>query len=325
MSVSFARPSFFSTPRASARPAPRWSLSTIASVLALAALAVTAFLTPGFTSLPSLIALTGAISLIGCIAVGMTFITLSGNIMSFSLGATCAATAILVSAASAHGLAPAALAALAFAMALVTAQGLLIGCFRANPLIVSIASLGLILGAAQFLVGGQSVYADTGKLAPLNGRIAGVPVPALVFMAAVAVGELVLRFTRFGQNVILVGSNPEAATVAGLKTWRTVAGCYAMAGLFTGLSGVLIAARFGSGSMEFGAGYDYSAISAVLVGGTAIGGGQGSVLRTMVGVVVIAVLQSLLLLHGFEAQYQHLLIGLIVLGVILLRAKGRGA
>jgi ribose/xylose/arabinose/galactoside ABC-type transport system permease subunit len=98
-----------------------------------------------------------------------------------------------------------------------------------------------------------------------------------------------------------------------------------MAGLFTGLSGILIAARFGSGSMEFGVGYDYSAISAVLVGGTAIGGGQGSVLRTMVGVVVIAVLQSLLLLHGFEIQYQYLLIGLIVLGAILLRAKGRAA
>lgn len=307
-------------------PSPsKVSLSTLASMMAFAVLAVAALLTPGFTSLPSLIALTGTISLIGCIAVGMTFITLSGNIMSFSLGATCAATAMVVSAVSPHGLVPAVMAGMAFAVALATAQGLLIGWFRANPLIISIAFLSLMLGVAQLLVGGQSIYADASGMAPLNRRIGGVPVAALVFVGAVAAGELVLRFTRFGHNVILVGSNLEAATVAGLRTWRTVAGCYMAAGLFTGLSGVLIAARFGSGSMEFGVGYDYSAISAVLVGGTAIAGGQGSVLRTMAGVVMIAVLQSLLLLHGFEVHYQYLLTGLIVLGVILLQAKGRRA
>jgi ribose/xylose/arabinose/galactoside ABC-type transport system permease subunit len=304
---------------------PRVSGSTLVSGAALLALLIVAALTPGFTSLPSLIALTGAISLIGCIAIGMTFITLSGNIMSFSLGATCAATAMVVAHASSLGMLPAAALGTVFAMALVAVQGLIIGCFRANPLIVSIASLSLMLGIAQFFVGGQTIYAEGEALAVFKQRVFGIPVPAMVFLLAVVAGELILRWTRFGQNVVLVGSNINAATVAGLKTWRTVTGCYLMAGLFTGLSGILIAARFGSGSMEFGAGYDYSAISAVLVGGTAIGGGQGSVLRTMVGVVVIAVLQSLLLLHGFEIQYQYLLIGLIVLGAILLRAKGRAA
>jgi ribose/xylose/arabinose/galactoside ABC-type transport system permease subunit len=325
MSASSAPASVYSA-AAGVSPTPlKLSLSTMASMVAFAILAVTALLTPGFTSVPSLIALTGAISLIGCIAVGMTFITLSGNIMSFSLGATCAATAMVVSALSAHGLVPAVTAGMAFAMVLATAQGLLIGLVRANPLIISIAFLSLMLGVAQLLVGGQSIYADAQNMAPLNRRIWQVPVAALVFVGAVVAGELILRSTRFGHNVILVGSNLQAATVAGLRTWRTVAGCYLAAGFFSGLSGVLIAARFGSGSMEFGVGYDYSAISAVLVGGTAIAGGQGSVLRTMAGVVMIAVLQSLLLLHGFESHHQHLLTGLIVLGVILLQAKGRRA
>ena len=309
-----------------ARPTPqRLSASATVSGAALILLLIAALLTPGFTSRPSLIALTGTISLIGCIAVGMTFITLSGNIMSFSLGATCAVAAMIVSHLSSLGLLPAVAAGLVCAMAILAVQGLIIGCFRANPLIVSIAFLSLLLGSAQFAAGGKSIYVTGDALDFFKERVLGMPVPAIVFMLAVIAGELILRYTRFGQNVVLVGSNPNAAIVAGLKTWRTVAGCYLVAGLFTGLSGVLIAARFGSGSMEFGAGYDYNAISAVLVGGTAIGGGRGSVLRTMIGVVVIAVLQSLLLLHGFDIQYQYLLIGLIVLGAILLQSKGRAA
>jgi ribose/xylose/arabinose/galactoside ABC-type transport system permease subunit len=296
-----------------------WSISGAA----LLALLVAALATPGFISLPSLIALTGTISIIGCIAVGMTFITLSGNIMSFSLGATCAVTAMVVSYVSTQGLVPALAAGIAFAMLVVGVQGLIIGCFRANPLIVSIAALSLILGATQFVAGGATIYADSAAIAVFKLRIFGIPVAAVVFLLAVAGGETILRCTRFGQNLIFIGSNLNAATVAGLRTWRTVTGCYLMAGLFTGLSGILVATRYGSGSMEFGGGYDYSAISAVLVGGTAIGGGQGSVLRTMLGVVVIAVLQSLLLLHGFETQYQYLLTGLIVLGAILLQARGR--
>ncbi|MDB5794591.1 MAG: hypothetical protein JWR25_970 [Noviherbaspirillum sp.] len=320
-------PSFLSASRfGGSRAQPiRVSLSAAASGAALLGLLVVAWLTPGFTSLPSLIALTGTISLIGCIAIGMTFITLSGNVMAFSLGATCAASAMIVSWISASGLAAAVAAGIVFSTMLVGLQGLIIGCFRANPLIVSIAFLSLILGAAQFFVGGESIYADNAAMSPLKLPVFGVPVAAVVFVLAAIAGELVLRYTRFGQHVIFVGSNPDAATAAGLRTWRTVAACYASAGLFTGLSGVLIAARFGSGSMEFGVGYDYSAIAAVLVGGTAIGGGHGSVLRTVLGVTVIAVLQSLLLLHGFDTQYQYLLTGIIVLGAILLQAKGRAS
>lgn len=300
-----------------------FSASTVVVAVALICLAVLATLTPGFGSLPNLIALSGTISLIGCIAVGMTFVTLSGNIMSFSLGATCAATAMIVSHLSGLGLLMSIFAGIVFSMFVTGMQGWIIGYFRANPLIVSIAFLSLLLGIAQLVSNGQSIYVVGDSLDVFKQRVASVPVPAVVFVLVVVLGEAILRLTRFGQNVILVGSNQNAAIVAGIKVWRTVTGCYLIAGLFTGLSGVLVAARFGSGSMEFGVGYDYNAISAVLVGGTAIGGGSGSVLRTMIGVVVIAVLQSLLLLRGFDSQFQYLLIGLIVLAAIMLQAKRR--
>jgi ribose/xylose/arabinose/galactoside ABC-type transport system permease subunit len=95
-----------------------------------------------------------------------------------------------------------------------------------------------------------------------------------------------------------------------------------MAGLCTALSAVLMAARYSSGDMEHGIGYDYHAISAVLVGGTAIQGGEGSALRTLAGTVIISVIQVLLLLWGFSTQMQYLIVGLIVLGVIMLHTLG---
>jgi len=296
-------------------------LHTWVTGVAFCALILSALLTPGFISVPNLVALTGTLSLIGCVAIGMTFITMSGNIMSFSLGATCAATSILVAYLSEYGFLPAVAAGLLLAMAITVAQGLLIGVFRANPLIVSIAFLSLLLGLAQYIVGGQSIYVQGAALAIFKQRIGGIPIPLLIFFVAVIAGEVVLRLTRFGQNMILVGSNIDAAVVAGVRPWKTIAGCYLAAGAFTGITGILLAARYGSGTMEFGAGFDYSAISAVLVGGTAIGGGHGSVLRTMFGVAFIGVLQSLLLLNGLDVQYQYLFIGLIVLAAILLQAR----
>ncbi|WP_158214031.1 ABC transporter permease [Pusillimonas sp. T2] len=284
-------------------------------------LLVVAFTTPGFVSLPNMMALSGTVSLVGCVAVGMTFITISGNIMSFALGATAAATSMLIAHYSSAGAGMAIAIGLVFALAVSGIQGLIVGVFRANPLIVSIASLSLLFGTAQYFSGGQSLYVETNVFAWLKSRPFGLPAAMVVFVAIAILGELILRFTRFGQHILLVGSNINASVVAGIRTWRTVLGCYALAGLCAGVCGLLLAARFGSGTMEFGIGYDYSAISAVLVGGTAIAGGSGSVLRTVIGVLVIAVLQSILLLRGFETQYQYFLIGVIVLLAILVQGR----
>ncbi len=305
-----------------AAPAP-WHRGLLRSLPAWAGLLllIAAAMTPGFLSVPNLVALAGTLSLIGCVAVGMTFVTMSGNVMSFALGATCAATSMLVAHYSALGMGPALAAGLSFAVVFSALQGLIIGAFRANALIVSIAALTLLGGVAQYLSQGQSLYVAGETLGVFRRRVAGVPVSLLVLFAVVACGHWVLRHTRFGYHAVLLGSTVEAARVAGLPVVRCVAACYGVAGLFAGVAGVLVAARFGSGTMEYGIGLDYSAISAVLVGGTAIGGGRGSVLRTFVGGVVIAVLQSLLLLRGLDTQYQYLLIGIIVLAAIVIQYK----
>jgi ribose/xylose/arabinose/galactoside ABC-type transport system permease subunit len=291
-------------------------------ILAGGAIAFFALSTPGFTSPLSINSLLNAISFIGCVAVGMTFITITGNIMSLALGATVSASALVFLASLSLGVFPAFLVAILFGIVITAVQGALVGYIRANPLLVSIAALSLLIGGAALATGGQRIYPGGEGLQVFKGRVAGMPVEALYFFATVVVGQFVLSWTRIGREMIMVGSNLRAAIAAGVNTARAVTVAYVLAGACSAVSGVLLAARYGSGDMELGTGYDYTAIAAVLVGGTAIGGGSGSVVRTLVGVTVIAVIATVLLLRGFSQQWQYLITGLIVLAVIMLHTIG---
>lgn len=288
-------------------------------LIAVVALLAVALATPGFFTAVSLFSLLNTTSFIGCVAVGMTFITLSGNIMSFALGVTLSTSGIVFIAALPLGLIGAMIVAFAFGAALTGIQGAVIGYFRANPIIVSMAALALITGGATLITQGHGVYPHGTAAAALQGRVLGVPMPLFAFIVTVAVAQFVLSFTRFGRQLYMVGSNWRAALAAGLDPARIVLGAYIATGLCTALAGILMAARYSSGDMELGLGYDYHAISAVLVGGTAISGGEGSAIRSLVGAFIIAVCQVLLLLHGFSTQVQYLAIGVIVLLVIMLQ------
>jgi ribose/xylose/arabinose/galactoside ABC-type transport system permease subunit len=291
-------------------------------IAAGAALAIFALTTPGFTSPLSINALLNAISFIGCVAVGMTFITLTGNIMSLRLGATVSASALIFLASLSLGVAWACLLAMLFGIIITAAQGVLIGYLRANPILVSIAGLSLLIGAAALATGGQRIYPGGAGLQMFKGRIIGIPVETIYFFATAAIGQYIVSWTRLGRVMVMVGSNLRAATAAGIDTAIAVTVAYAIAGACSAVSGVLLAARYGSGDMEIGAGYDYAAIAAVLVGGTSIQGGSGSVLRTMIGVTVIAIIEVVLLLRGFSQQLQYLITGIIVLAVIMLHTVG---
>lgn len=291
--------------------------------LGVCALVAVALTTPGFVSAPSLLSLINTAAPIGCVAVGMAFITLSGNIMSFALGATVGVVAITSAALSGYGLAAAVLGGMVVGIVFNVIQGLVIGLFRANAIIVSIAALALMGGLAEFVTGSHTVYAAPGVLDILRSKLWGIPVGGLVCLAAAVVGQAVLRYTQFGQKVMLLGSNLRAAAAAGVRTWMIVVITYALAGFFSSLAGILIAGRYGAGTIEYGAGYDYSAIAGVLVGGTSIIGGEGSITRSIAGVIAIAVVATILLLRGFDTQFQYFVTGVIVLGAVLLQGKFR--
>jgi ribose/xylose/arabinose/galactoside ABC-type transport system permease subunit len=245
--------------------------------------------------------------------------------MSFSLGALAGATAmIFVLAVNAGGVVFAFAAALVFAALANGAQGFLVGFDRANPIIVSIAATALIYGVAEAFAESGTVYVVTGiNYGLFRGKLLGLPVEFIVLLVATALAQFLLSCTVFGRNLFMTGSSLPAAEIAGVRTWRTVTASYLWAGLFTGLAGIMLAIRYDSASMSYGLGYEYNAMAAVLVGGTAIKGGEGSALRTLAGALVIAVIEAVLLLQGFRQEWQYLIAGVIVLTVVALQTRGR--
>lgn len=300
----------------------RKRLLVLIRVIALAALTAVALATPGFLSLPSMLSMLTTMSFIGCVAIGMTFITLSGSLMSFALGATLSVTTVVFMASLPLGLAGALLVAFAFSALITALQGFVIGYMRANPIIVSLAAQALIYGFVTFATGGRGIYPEGGETDILKSNLGVIPGPLAAFLLTVLIGQFILSFTRLGRHIIMIGSNRRAAEAAGIEPWHAITAAYAFAGICTAVSAVLMAARYASGDMEHGLGCDYHAISAVLVGGTAIGGGEGSALRTLFGALIIAVVQGVLLLNGFSTQMQYLIVGIIVLAVIALQTLG---
>ena len=296
----------------------------IVRAIVLVALAAVALTTPGFLSQPSILSLLTTVSFIGCVAVGMTLITISGNIMSFALGALVGATAmVFVLAVNWGGFAFGLIAALAFAGLSNALQGFLIGWLRANPIIVSIAALALIYGVAEAFAAHGTIYAAAGtSYGGFKGRIAGIPVEFAVFLCVATLGQFILSLTAFGRNLFLIGSSFRAAEAVGVRSWRAITGAYLWAGLFTAPAGIMLAIRYDAASMNYGMGYEYDAIAAVLVGGTIIKGGEGSVLRTLAGALIIGVIQVVLVLQGLRTEWQYLIAGLVVLGVIALQTSG---
>ena len=279
-------------------------------------LAVLALTTPGFLSRPSLSALLTTVSFVGCVAVGMTLITLSGNIMSFSLGALVGVTAMIFTAASNWGgLAFGFAAALAAGALMNAAQGLVIGWAGANPIVTSIAALALIYGAVE--------QADV-SCGIFKRGIVGIPFEFITFMFVTVIGQLILFFTIFGRNLYMVGGSLRAAEAVGVRAWRTISGAYLWAGVFSALAGIMLAIRYSSADMDFGLGYEYQAIAAVLLGGTVVKGGEGSVVQTFAGTLIIAIIEVVLLLKGLRQEWQYLLAGLLVLAVVVLQTRGTG-
>jgi ribose/xylose/arabinose/galactoside ABC-type transport system permease subunit len=299
----------------------RWA-QTIGIIVLLAVI----FATPGFLAGPSILSLLTTVSFIGCVAIGMTLITISGNIMSFALGTTVGVTAmVFILASNWLGFGLGLVVGLLLGSLLTGLQGLLIGWVRANPIIVSIAALALIYGITQAFAESGTIYADPGIFpSSVKGKVGGVPIEFIMFVLSALIAQFILSFTRFGRNLFMVGSSVRAAEAVGVNTWRTITGAYLWAGFFTSLAGIMLAVRYDAANMDYGVAYDYDAIAAVLVGGTAIGGGHGSAVRTFAGAKVIAAVQVMLLLRGLRQEWQYLAAGLIVLAVIILQARGSG-
>jgi ribose transport system permease protein len=263
-------------------------------------------------------------SMLGLVALGMTFVILTGGI-DLSVGSFVAVAGVIAAQLANRGTLLAVTAAVAFTTLLGLVNGLVIAKARIQPFIATLAMMIAARGLALVYTGEQSVRAETaaGNFSWLGrGAIGFLPVPVLILVLTYAIAWLVLNHTRFGRHVYSVGDNEEAARLMGLNVNRVTVGVYTLSGALAGLAGVILASRLGTGQPVAGAGWELDAIAAVVVGGTLLTGGQGGVGSTLVGVLLLGVIFNLFNLEGtISPWWQLVLRGLILLMVVIIQNR----
>jgi ribose/xylose/arabinose/galactoside ABC-type transport system permease subunit len=282
-----------------------------------AAVIVAGALTERFFSLANARAILASAALTGITAIGATLVMIAGSAVSLAVAQTATVTAMAFLAAQQLGLAAALLLGLLCGTAITALQGAVIGFWGANPVVLTIAAGFAVGGAATWVSGGTTVYPRADAFNRLNATPLGLPLAVYVLLALTALAQWVLRRTVLGRQLYLVGENPAAARAAGLPVARVTVAAWAFFGACIAVTGVFLAAFNTSANASLGGTLSLDAIAAVLAGGTAIGGGHGSAVRTLGGAVLIAVISDLLLLRGFTAGLQLLAKGLLVLFVVI--------
>ncbi len=283
---------------------------------------------PRFLSPLNLFNVMRQISITGLIALGMTFVILTGGI-DLSVGSI-VALAGLVAAALAKGSSSntlsldaatvagypvwvAAIAAAGVGLMAGLLQGAAVTTLNVPPFVVTLGGLSVFRGAALLYSGGGPISAfDAGYRYWGQGKVGPVPVPVILFLVAAALCHVVLRYTRFGRHVYAVGGNAEAARLSGLDVRGITWAVYVIVGLFAGLAGFVLSSRLNSAEAVAGQGYELTVIAAVVIGGTSLFGGLGGVIGTVVGAALIGVLLNGLVLLNVSPYVQQIIIGLVI-------------
>jgi simple sugar transport system permease protein/ribose transport system permease protein len=292
------------------------AISVVIAVLAVL-LAVAALTTSGFWSTANIRSVLFSGALVGIIACGLTLITLSGSILSMSLGITAAVSAIWFISALDLGLPVAILTTLFLGAGICAAQGVLVGFWGANPIIVTIGAGVVQSGVVQWLTNGASQQPPAGvDYDFLTDVVFGIPVAFYILIAVAVSIELMLRRTVLGRTMFLVGANKAAARAAALGVSTATVAAFAIAGACAACTGVLLGATNQSADLNLEADLTFDSIAAVLVVGTVITGGHGSAIRSAFGAMGIAVIISVLVLRGFNPGVRLIVEGVIVLAVV---------
>lgn len=251
------------------------------------------------------------------VATGMTLVIVSGGI-DLSVGSVFALGAVLAGQGSSSGIVAGFALPLAACAVLGLMQGLLIGPARLAPFIVTLAGLLFARGAALAIADQVPVTIQGEAMRTVGqGELFGLGHPVYIAVGVLALGGLVLNRTRFGHSLFAIGGSEEAARLMGLPVSRSKVVVYAISGALAGLAGVLEAARLGSGLPTTATGLELDAIAAVVIGGTLLTGGAGTVRGTLAGVLLLGVIQNMINLFGGLGSYTQQLVGGVFLLVVV--------
>jgi inositol transport system permease protein len=260
------------------------------------------------------------ISINGILAVGVTFVLLTAGV-DLSLGSVVALSGVAC-ATFAHPGEHTVFVPIAVGLLTGAACGLLNGVLVTRggvaPFIVTLGMMTIARGLALIFSGGRPVADMSNEMTALAGDIWGIPIPVLCFAGVAIAAWLFLQNFRLGRHIYAVGGNENAARAAGVPVERVKLFAYGLCGLLTGLAGVVLAARITTGQPNAGQAYELDAIAAVVIGGTSLAGGVGTITGTLLGVLLIGVINNGLDLMGVSSYYQAVIKGVIIVGAVWL-------
>lgn len=298
-------------------------------IFLLVLMAVFAALEPRFLSPLNLFNVMRQVSIVGLLAIGMTFVILTRGI-DLSVGSLLALTGLIAAAvakggfesrfalgstaeAAGYGWGLALLAALAVGTAAGFVQGVAITKLKVPPFVVTLGGMSAFRGLALLFAGGGPVSGfDAGYRWWGQGYIGPVPVPVILFLVLAVLAHAVLRYTRYGREIYAIGGNPEAARLSGLKVDRITLSVYMLIGCMAGLGGFVLSARLNSAEAVAGLTYELTVIAGVVIGGTSLFGGVGTIFGTVIGTLLIGVLLNGLVLNNVSSYVQQVIIGVII-------------
>ena len=261
------------------------------------------------------------------LAAGMTFVILTGGI-DLAVGSVLAVSAVTAVSLSLTGGSVLAIpAALLAGLALGAVNGSLIAFVKLPPFIVTLGAMTAVRGLARLTAHDTTVFNPTLPFAWIgNSQIFGVPWLVVIALCIIALSWFILRRTVLGLWIYGVGGNPSAARLSGIKVWAVLLFVYCASGLLAGLGGIMSAARtLSANGAQLGFGYELDAIAAVILGGTSFVGGIGTIMGTLVGALIIAVLSNGLILMNVSEIWQLIIKGLVIIGAVALdRYRNQG-
>lgn len=292
-------------------------------------MAVVALNSSSFLTTDNVLSVLRQVSIMGVMALGVTFVVICGR-LDLSVGSALSLTTVLV--VDLHdkiGPGPAMGVALAAGLLVGAINGLLVGALKLNSLIVTLGMLSALQGLTLIYTGGKNVGIarpdDTWFAFFGRDHLFGLPVPLLIFLVMAIVLGVILKRSAFGRQIMAVGGNETASRFSGVKARRIVFQAYLLSGLTVAIAAIIMGSRVMGAQNNVGEGYDLQVLAGVILGGTSLLGGSGSIFRTVAGIVILGFIQNGLLLLGYPYYVQWLVTwGVIIVAVWLDVASKRG-
>ena len=288
---------------------------------------IISIINPRFLSVPNILNILKQTSINSVIAAGMTFVILTGGI-DLSVGSILAITGAVVATLISGGMNVflAVIIGIIIGGAAGVLNGFIISKGKVQPFIATLATMTLLRGYTLVFTDGKPISIGTSESAHIfskigSGYFLGIPIPVYIMIFVFALSYYILKHTPIGRYVFALGGNEEATKLSGINIDRIKLYVYGISGALAALAGIIITARLSSAQPQAGSGYELDAIAAVVLGGTSLAGGFGSVLGTVVGALIIGILNNALNLMDVSSYYQLLAKGFVILIAVLLDRK----